>query len=102
MVKPRQGTCLIDVAVNCLESKNEEVAVIALEFLGQMLSVGSLCVERAQFCGIVEKVTNLSMSAKTYIIKAACFVLSNYVACGLDQCREFSRSYAAERTITLA
>ena len=67
-----------------------------------MLSVGSLCVERAQFCGIVEKVTNLSMSAKTFIIKAACFVLSNYVACGLDQCREFSRSYAAERTITLA
>lgn len=102
LVKPRHGIYLIDIAVECLASKNEDIAVIALEFLGQMLSVGNLAVERSQFCGILDKVTNISMSAKTYIIKASCFCLSNYVACGIEQCREVSKSFAPERLITLA
>lgn len=46
LVKSRNGISLIDVAVNCLAHMNEEIAVIALEFIGEMLSIGNLAAER--------------------------------------------------------
>ena len=60
LIKARQGTCLIDVVVDCLGSKNEDVALLALEFLGQLLSIGNLACSRAAYCGLLEKATTLT------------------------------------------
>ena len=106
LIKPHRNTCLVSVACDCIgepdKPNDEEIALKALQFIGQLLSVSSNLADKLAFNDILSKVVGLTFSARNEVCKTATFVMDNYVLSGLVHARAFAKNYAAERVVKLA
>ena len=68
LLEYRQNVSLIDVACQCLDSKNDEINVAALRFLAEVFSVSDKAVKQCMYNNVMDKLGTLTMNAQVVTI----------------------------------